>query len=90
MIEIATEQKLKKEEMGMICSEMNSLLRQSHAVKKFTNFGDSEFKFEANFIFKNETDIIWLLGPWFYESFINDLDHFVFWEILNVIPCEVG
>ena len=63
MIEIATEQKMKKEEMAMICSEMNSLLRQSHAVKKFTNFGDSEFKFEANFIFEDEADIIWLLGP---------------------------
>ena len=54
---------MKKEEMAMICSEMNSLLRQSHAVKKFTNFGDSEFKFEANFIFEDEADIIWLLGP---------------------------
>ena len=62
MIEIVTEQELKKEEMGMICSEMNSLLRQSHAVKTYSNFGETEFKFKANFIFKNEAETIWLLG----------------------------
>ena len=77
MIEITTEQKLKKEEMGMICSEMNSLLLQSHAVKKFTNFGDSEFKFEANYIFYDETDIIWLLGLRFNESFMSSGRHYV-------------
>ena len=62
LIEIVTAQKLKKEEMGMICSEMNSLLRQSHAVKTLSNFGESKFKFKANFIFKNLADTIWLLG----------------------------
>ena len=62
LIEIVTEQKLKKKEMAMICSEMNSLLRQSHAVKIFGNFGESQFKFKANFIFKNKDDTIWLLG----------------------------
>jgi len=66
LIELVTEQKLKKEEMGMICSEMNSLLRQSHAVKTFSNFGEPKFKFKANFIFKNLADTIWLLGLGLY------------------------
>ena len=62
LIEIVTDQNLKKEEKGMICSEMNSLLRQSHAVKIFSNFGERQFKFKANFLFKNLADTIWLLG----------------------------
>ena len=78
LIEIVTEQELKKEEMGMICSEMNSLLRQSHAVKTFSNFGEAKFKFKANFIFKNEAEIIWLLGSRLFE-----FSSFTYFEYTN-------
>ena len=78
LIELVTDQKLKKEEMGMICSEMNSLLRQSHAVKTYSNFGEPKFKFKANFIFKNLADTIWLLGSRLYQ--FNSFSYFEAFE----------